>query len=772
METIYLTLVIFLLGLAVFDLVVGVSNDAVNFMSSAVGSNAARFSRIMAVASIGIMIGAASSGGMMEIAKTGVFMPDKFTFREVIYIYLCVMLADILLLDFFNSLRLPTSTTISIVFELLGASIAVTFLRMYREGVPLSGFTEYINSSKALQMIVAIFVSVAVAFIVGWLIQFLLRAFTTFNYRKHAGVSGAVFGGISVAIVLNFIVNVGLKTSPVRESPLVMLMLEHPVALAVFVAAGVAALFFFLNRTRSFDPFHFITLLGTFALAMAFASNDLVNFIGVPVASYDALVIWRESGVPADEFKMAAFLDGGAPANSLLLILAGIIMVATLWLSKKSRNVIQTSVNLSRQRDGVERFSGNPASRSVVLGISNLASSVVRKAPRGLARWFERRYAIQPPLVLNGREPAAFDFVRASSNLMVAALLISLGTTFKLPLSTTYVSFMVLMGTSLADRAWNRDSAVYRVSGVFTVISGWFMTAIAALTLSALFATITINLGLAGVAIVFVFVMVAMFLANRLTDSSIQLQHTVELPEGWFTKTPRELSPFLGQRAREAADVYSEAIARLVKAVEQEDRRVAHELKKRVNTQQEIAQAYTSQLNEYLKALPTHNVPSGKILLEFFYLQTLLLNQAEHMISIGTTHILNLHKPLESEQVSRLDRMVEDMRRFCQVLPSTLGREKPEAELKRLRAELNDSIYRQVEGLVQDKYNYKNSLLYFNLLLRNLESAEILLRMDEMAEASSSLEEASQSNRIVSTGPSASAASSSLATLPILNNDS
>ncbi len=734
METLYLLVVVFLLGLAVFDLVVGVSNDAVNFLTSAVGSRAGSFTLIMIVASVGILIGACSSGGMMEVAKSGVFLPDKFTFQQVIFIYLCVMLADILLLDFFNSLRLPTSTTISIVFELLGASIAATLYTMYQDHVPLDAFSDYINTAKALQMIAAIFVSVAIAFLVGWLVQFVLRALTTFHYREHADLAGAVFGGLSLVIVANFIVNVGLKTSPARNLPAMLWITDHFLMLACGLAVIVSVSFFLLSRYTGFDPFRFITLLGTFALAMAFASNDLVNFIGVPVASYEAFGLWRESGQAADAYRMDAFLKEGDPASSWLLIVAGVIMVLTLWLSKKARNVIQTTVNLSRQRDGIERFSGNFAARSIVLATSGLAGQVIRRVPPWMVDWIERRYAIKPPLLEEKNEPAAFDFVRASANLIVAAFLISLGTSLKLPLSTTYVSFMVLMGTSLADRAWNRDSAVYRVSGVFTVISGWFGTALAALILSSIFTLTVLNFQFFGVGLVFIFVMGSMLAINRIFDSSPQVEPMVELPEGWFSKPPSELAPFLGHRARQAADKYADSLGQLVEALEKEDRRVAQRLQNEIDQHLTISQSYTARLNEFLRDLHAENTVSGKLLLEFFYLETLLLNQVERMIEIGSTHVLNLHSPLEPEQVERMDGMVDDVQRFCRVLPSTLGRTQPEAELQRLRQELDNSIIQQVEGLIQDKYNYKNSMLYFNLLLRNLESAEILMRMDELAE--------------------------------------
>jgi hypothetical protein len=431
---------------------------------------------------------------------------------------------------------------------------------------------------------------------------------------------------------------------------------------------------------------------------------------------------------------MDAFLSESGPASSWLLVAAGVIMVITLWFSKKARNVIQTTVNLSRQRDGIERFQANFASRSVVIGMGRLSRKILAWVPTSWVDWVERRYSVKPPLVVGGEEPAAFDFVRASANLIVAAFLISLGTSLKLPLSTTYVSFMVLMGTSLADRAWNRDSAVYRVSGVFTVISGWFITALAALTLSSTFALIVLNFGFVGVGLVFAFVVSAMLAINRFIDSGLQVEPMMELPEGWFTKSSAELAPFLGKRGRQAADQYANSLRRLITALESEDREAARQLKRETEEHLAISQNYTVRLNEILKDLHRDKTLTGKLLLEFFYLENLLLNQVERMVRLGSTHILNLHSPLLPEQVTRLDLMVEDMQRFCQVLPSTTGREDAEAELKRLRGELDQSIIQQVEGLIVDKYNYKNSLLYFNLLLRNLESAEILMRMDELSE--------------------------------------
>ncbi|MEE8245545.1 MAG: inorganic phosphate transporter, partial [Pseudomonadales bacterium] len=480
MEDIFLIFVFVLLAIAVFDLVVGVSNDAVNFLSSSVGSRAASFRTIMIVCSIGIMVGAASSGGLMEIAKRGIFNPSFFTFQDVMFIYIVVMLTDVFLLDFFNAMRMPTSTTISIVFELMGAALAISFLRVLDMNQPVAIWMDYLNTAKAMEMVVAIFLSVAIAFVAGWVVQFVVRGLLTFEYKKYGRIGGALFGGVAIVVVVNFIFTVGLKHSPLQDAVLVTLVSNNPALVYSAVFAGSTAMFFGLGGNKNYDAFKTVTLIGTFALAMAFASNDLVNFIGVPVAGYEAFGYWSASGVPADEYFMDVWAGpaGAGTANQMFLIIAGIIMAVTLWTSKKARNVMQTELDLSRQEEGTERFSGNEPARVFVRFTSFIVSLALKLVPLSLRQAIDRRFSTPSPVLIeNPDDPPAYDLVRAAVTLTIAAALISLGTAMKLPLSTTYVTFMMAMGTSLADRAWSQDTAVYRVSGVLSVIGGWFVTA-------------------------------------------------------------------------------------------------------------------------------------------------------------------------------------------------------------------------------------------------------------------------------------------------------
>jgi len=724
-----------MLGLAVFDLVVGVSNDAVNFLSSAVGSQAATFRTIMIVASAGILVGAVSSGGMMEVAKKGIFNPSFFTFQNVMFIYVVVMLTDIFLLDFFNSMKLPTSTTISIVFELLGASLAISFLKVYQSDLPVSEWLEYINTTKALEMIIAIFVSVAVAFAVGWLVQYILRAFVTFEYKKYMKVGGAVFGGISVAVVLNFIINVGLKNSPLRHSGAVQFAFEQ----IGWVYAGafiLAFLYFFVKASdKKFDTFRAVALIGTFALAMAFASNDLVNFIGVPISSLEAFSFWKASAADPDAYTMEVFSGEAAQTNAehLFLMLAGVIMILTLWLSKKARNVIQTTVNLSSQAEGVERFNGNELSRNVVRFVGAAANGVSKLVPASLRSALERRYKLTPPVGLTKQEqpPAAFDLVRASVILIVAASLISLGTSLKLPLSTTYVSFMVVMGTSLADRAWNRDSAVYRVAGVFTVIGGWFVTAISALTLSAIFAIIVYNLEFAGIGLILVLVVSGIYLVNRHTDNELQLKATVEFPDAWFEKTYTEIQPDLKQKVKDISKAYIQGVEAMVHAILREDRKAIKDIEKRLSRQGQVNFYYRATLNQQLRSVKAEHLATAKALLEFYVQENELLKELSSALRVAKRHILNMHLPLDEPQAQYLSEFVNLLKQYDRVLHG-----KPEASVIDLEAYLqaiNEHVEKcmmlQIHGLAKEKYSFKNSRLFVTTLIRQLNASNTIHRM-------------------------------------------
>ena len=489
METIYLCIVIFLFVLAVFDLVVGVSNDAVNFLQSAVGAKAASFKTILFIAGIGVFIGAALSNGMMDIARHGIYQPEHFYFAEIMCILLAVMLTDVVLLDVFNTMGMPTSTTVSMVFELLGGTFALALIKVY--GSDTLGLGDLINTDKALSVIMAIFVSVAIAFFFGMLVQWLARIVFTFNYTKKMKYSIGIFGGIAATSIIYFMLIKGLKDSSFMTPENKHWIQENTAMLIGCFFVFFTILMQVLHWCKV-NVFKIVVLLGTFALALAFAGNDLVNFIGVPLAGYSSFIDYTTNGTAAgpDGFLMTSLL-GPAKTPWYFLIGAGAIMVYALCTSKKAHNVIKTSVDLSRQDEGEESFGSTPIARTLVRFSMTIANGLSKVMPESGKRWIETRFQKDEAIIADG---AAFDLVRASINLVLAGLLIALGTSLKLPLSTTYVTFMVAMGTSLADRAWGRDSAVFRITGVLSVIGGWFITAGAAFTIC-FFVTFVIHFG-------------------------------------------------------------------------------------------------------------------------------------------------------------------------------------------------------------------------------------------------------------------------------------
>ena len=479
METIYLGIVLFLFVLAIFDLVVGVSNDAVNFLNSAIGAKAASFKTIIFIAGIGVFIGAALSNGMMDIARHGIYQPQHFYFAEIMCILLAVMLTDVVLLDVFNTMGMPTSTTVSMVFELLGGTFALALIKVYSSEGTL-GLGDLINTDKALSVIMAIFVSVAIAFFFGMLVQWLARIVFAFNYKKHMKYSIGIFGGLAATSIIYFMLIKGLKDSSFMTAEYKQWIHENTLTL-------VAAFFVFFTilmqilHAFKVNVFKVIVLMGTFALALAFAGNDLVNFIGVPLAGYSSYIDYTANGqaAGADGYLMTSLL-GPAKTPWYFLFGSGVVMVYALATSKKAHNVIKTSVDLARQDEGEENFGSTPIARTLVRFSLTMANGISKIVPESTKRWIDSRFRKDEAIIADG---AAFDLVRASVNLVLAGLLIALGTSLKLPLSTTYVTFMVAMGTSLADRAWGRDSAVFRITGVLSVIGGWFITAGAAFTI-------------------------------------------------------------------------------------------------------------------------------------------------------------------------------------------------------------------------------------------------------------------------------------------------
>lgn len=489
MEIYYALIIGVLFLLAISLLIIGVSNDAVNFLNSAIGSKAAPFTVVLAIAGVGVLLGAVFSNGMMEVARKGIFNPEYFAFSEIIVIFLAVMLTNILLLDFFNTMGLPTSTTISIVFGLMGSAVAVSIYKISAADLPLQTLGNYINIDSSVLIVVGIFLSVVIAFNLGMIIQWIVRLAFSFRIRKAYKYWAALWGGFAITAILFFLLIKGAKGSTLVTPAMLDYIHTHTWEILLISFLGWTLLFLVLTSFTRINILKITVLVGTFALAMAFAGNDLVNFIGVPLAGFESFKIFLNSGgADAGSLMMEALQE---PVNTpvYFLVAAGLIMVFTLRFSKKAKSVLATTIDLSRQEEGSERFHSSALARFIVRKSVEFSNGITRYTPEILTRFLENRFNSEQEKLME-EEAIAFDLVRASVNLVVASILIAIGTSFKLPLSTTYVTFMVAMGTSLADGAWGRDSAVYRITGVLTVIGGWFFTAFCAFLVSFLIASL------------------------------------------------------------------------------------------------------------------------------------------------------------------------------------------------------------------------------------------------------------------------------------------
>lgn len=554
METIYLGIVIFLFMLAVFDLLVGVSNDAVNFMNSAVGAKVANFKTIVIVAAIGVFAGAVLSNGMMDIARHGIFQPVNFSFYEIMCILLAVMVTDVVLLDVFNTLGLPTSTTVSMVFELLGGTFILAILKIVGDETGLLTLGDMMNTEKALSVIMGIFLSVAIAFIAGTFVQYISRLIFSFNYKKNLSWTIGIFGGIAVTSLSYFMLIKGLKSAPFMTPESLAWISENTTLLVTGCFITFTLLMQILHWCRV-NVFKIIVLLGTFSLALAFAGNDLVNFIGVPLAGFSAYTdyVANSNGVSIHDFMMTSLMSS-AKTPAIFLFASGLVMVYALATSKKAKNVIKTSVDLARQEEGDEMFGSSALARTIVRRANNINDFLKRVIPVGMRRWIDSRFNKDEVILENG---AAFDLVRAAVNLVLSGLLIIIGTTMKLPLSTTYVTFIVAMGTSLADRAWSRESAVYRITGMLSVIGGWFITAFVAFTICALVTFIMFYTSFVGM---FIFIVVAVVLLVR-SNIKYSKKEKAEQQDDIFkrmmaSKDKNEILALLRQHVKETLTSY------------------------------------------------------------------------------------------------------------------------------------------------------------------------------------------------------------------------
>lgn len=724
--------------LAIIDLVVGVSNDAVNFLNSAIGSKAISFKITMIVASLGVLIGAMFSSGMMEIARSGIFVPSMFSFNDVMIIFLAVMIADILLLDVFNSLGLPTSTTVSIIFELLGAAVCLAVYKIVTSDESLDNLGAYINTQKASMIVYSILLSVFLSFSIGGFVQYISRLIFTFHFEKKLKYFGSIFGGVAISAITFFILIKGLKgVSFISEEQFAWIDHHQFLILGgnfIFftVLSQILISFFKVNILRV------IILIGTFALALAFAGNDLVNFIGVPIAAFNSYEIFSGSGISGDDFMMGDLANNDIVAPFYFLLLAGVIMVVTLWTSKKARSVIETGVNLSRQGDGVEKFTPNTISRAIVRAGVNIGEGINHFLPRRIQIRINRRFQSVPKSTKRTADEPAFDMVRASVNLMVASILIAIGTSMKLPLSTTYVTFMVAMGTSFADRAWDRESAVYRIAGVFKVIGGWFFTAIVAFLLACTIAYIL------KIGEVFAFVGLLLLLAIILYRSSRKYKKKVAV-EAEIKTLRREdigtVNEMITESSAQIAKVFNKTnslYSSLIHNISSYDLALLKANKKEQKSLEKEVDELKSNVFYLIKNLDDNSVEASKFyILILSYLQD-MVQSIDFLTSNSYSHVHNNHKPLKENQISDLKTIDSQMSQLLFLLEESFKSDdfhKIDLILEEKKMVLNtvsELITKQIIRIRTTETSPKNSKFYLALLLETNDLLKSIMNLLEL----------------------------------------
>ncbi len=727
MENIYLFMLIALTLLAVVDIVVGVSNDAINFLNSAIGSKALSMKTIMIVASFGIFIGAVFSSGMMEVARKGIFVPAMFNFDEIMIIFMTVMITDILLLDFFNTLGLPTSTTVSIVFNLLGAAVVISLLKITASDTEtLADLGSYINTEKALDIIKGILMSVVIAFSIGALVQWLSRLVFTFYYEKKIKNFGSIFGGVSLTAILYFIIMKGLKGSPYySQIKGTVDNNEFFIILAGFlILTGLSHLF---QKITKKSILIVVIAIGTFGLALAFSGNDLVNFIGVPMAAYHSWVAWSTSGIAAADFTMEV-LDKRMPAEPFLLFIAGGIMVLTLWFSKKAKTVAETELSLSRQGDTHDKFDPNALSRGIVTigtAISDAVDSIIPKSTQEkINKSFEK-----PDTTLLTKDQSinapAFDLIRASINLIVAGILISIATTMKLPLSTTYVTFMVAMGTSLADRAWGRESAVYRVAGVLNVIGGWFFTAFGAFTAAGIVVFLikwNKEVMIPILLLLTAFLLIKNYLSHKKksiaqADSKTLKKAESNTVQGIINESADNISRVITR----SNTIYSEVL----KGLSDEDLKKLKKSKKGIEKLDLEIEDLRDNIFYIIKNLEETSVSGSSFYISILGYLTDIAQSLEYISKKSYKHVNNQHKKLRYNQIKDLHELTATLDSLLTDI-IVIFDNKSFDDIKhiinkneQIASALQDKIQKQIERTRTEESSPKNTTLYFNILIES-----------------------------------------------------
>ncbi|NNL09914.1 MAG: inorganic phosphate transporter [Croceitalea sp.] len=739
-ENIYLFMIVALAILAITDLVVGVSNDAVNFLNSAIGSKAISFKTIMIVASLGIAFGAMSSSGMMEVARKGIFNPEQFVFAEIMIIFMAVMITDILLLDFFNTLGMPTSTTVSIVFELLGASVAISMVKIISLDGGFVDLASYINTEKATEIIFGILLSVFIAFTIGAIIQYLTRILVSFNFEHRPKWIEGVFGGFAITSIIYFIIVKGLKSADLFNEAILQFIYDSPMTFLLANFAFWSLISWIFAQLLKWSVYRLVIVLGTFALAMAFAGNDLVNFIGVPIAALQSFQEWQGSGIAAMDYNMEG-LTAAVQTPTLILLFSGVVMVVTLWFSSKAKSVVKTSVDLARQDEGEERFQPNYLSRQIVklsvVAFENISGII----PSGLQKRIDKQFQVPSIYVPKSKlqDMPAFDMVRAAVNLMVASVLISIATSMKLPLSTTYVTFMVAMGTSLADRAWGAESAVYRVAGVLNVIGGWFFTALSAFIAAAVIAYLLHLGGFIALVVLLVFaaaVLLRNYIAHNKKTKVIKAEDSLRRAESSSIQgVIEESADNIAKMIKRSNRIYTYSINGLAK----HDIELLSKNKKGIAKLSSEIDGLNNNMYYFIKNLDEQSVGGASN----FYLNLVgrlqdISQSLEYIANLSHKHVHNNHRKLKYNQIKELkelDIMLEKLFMDTQKTFENRSFHVIEAMLQTrvtLLKLVSDKIERQVARTRTEESSPKNTTLYFSILTETKDLIKATMKLLEL----------------------------------------
>lgn len=720
--------------LAIGDLIVGVSNDAVNFLNSAIGSKAISFRNIMILASLGIAFGAISSSGMMEVARKGIFNPHAFFFDEIIYIFMAVMMTDILLLDFFNTLGLPTSTTVSIVFELLGAAVVMGSIKIIEQGGTLVELTNYINTEKATQIVLGILLSIFIAFTIGAFSQWISRLIYSYQYEKKSALLNSLFGGLALASIFDFILIKGIKSTPYSNLEfefLSGLTINGYIESNTLIVNLISFIFWYIFsyviiRFLKGDIFKVIIGVGTFALALAFAGNDLVNFIGVPIAAFQSYEAWVSSGLAANEFSMGVLSEKVA-TPTLFLLLSGLVMILTLVFSSKAKKVVKTSLSLSNQFDTRERFKPNLLSRYLVRFFISVNQLFQKTLSEKQLQKLDKSFSPTHSKKSNATAPS-FDKLRASINLVIAALLIALATSFKLPLSTTYVAFMVAMGTSLADRAWGADSAVYRVAGVLNVIGGWFLTALSAFVVAGMIVYLFYIGGVQVIAVIMFIILLLIgknFIKHKKENKELlEEERALIVESSSFIGVIEETGTTIETVMKKSFDIFSFVVVGLstndIKALEKAQ-------KKSIKLAEEV-ENLNSQLFYFIRNLEDSSIAASNFYIELLQYLHDLSEDLSYLSRISYNHVNNNHRKLKLAQIrelknieSHLKSTIKEAREAFRLKQNIKEFQDVLFEKNKITELIDEKINTQIERTRTEETSPKNTTLYFNFLIRTKE---------------------------------------------------